>query len=42
MGRLLGYVRPYRGRLTLAVVLLALVGLAEGVTCEVHNQQQAG
>jgi subfamily B ATP-binding cassette protein MsbA len=32
MGRLLGYVRPYRGRLTLAVVLLALLGLAEGVT----------
>jgi len=30
-GRLLGYVRPYRGRLAAAVVLLALVGLAEGV-----------
>jgi len=28
---LLGYVRPYRGRLAAAVVLLALVGLAEGV-----------
>ncbi|MFY9585471.1 MAG: ABC transporter ATP-binding protein [Candidatus Acidiferrales bacterium] len=30
-GRLLGYVRPYRGRLATAVVLLALVGLAEGL-----------
>ena len=32
MRRLLGYVRPYRGRLALAVLLLALVGLAEGLT----------
>jgi subfamily B ATP-binding cassette protein MsbA len=30
--RLLNYVRPYSGRLTLAVVLLAVVGLAEGLT----------
>jgi len=30
--RLLGYVRPYSGRLLLAVVLMALVGLAEGLT----------
>ncbi len=29
---MLGYVRRYRGRLALAVVLLALVGLAEGLT----------
>ncbi len=32
IGRLLNYVRPYRGRLGVAVVLLALVGLAEGLT----------
>ncbi len=32
IGRLLDYVRPYRGRLGVAVVLLALVGLAEGLT----------
>ncbi len=30
--RLLSYVRPYKGRLAWAVVLLALVGLAEGLT----------
>ncbi|HJY85975.1 MAG TPA: ABC transporter ATP-binding protein [Candidatus Acidoferrales bacterium] len=30
--RLLRYVRPYRGRVAIAVVLLAVVGLAEGVT----------
>ncbi len=30
-GRLLGYVRKYRGRLAVAVVLLALVGLSEGL-----------
>jgi len=32
MRRLLGYVRPYRGRLALAMVLLAVVGVAEGLT----------
>ncbi len=32
LGRLLSYVRPYSGRLSIAVVLLALVGLAEGLT----------
>ncbi len=31
-GRLLRYVRPYRGRLALAVLLLAVVGLTEGLT----------
>jgi len=31
-GRLLRYVRPYTGRMALAVVLLAAVGLAEGLT----------
>ncbi len=31
-GRLLRYVRPYSGRLALAIVLLAVVGLAEGLT----------
>jgi len=30
--RLLGYVRPYTGRLGVAVVLMGLVGLAEGLT----------
>ena len=30
--RLLGYVRPYRWRLMVAVVLMGLVGLAEGLT----------
>ncbi len=29
--RLLGYVRPYRKRLSLGIVLMAMVGLAEGV-----------
>ena len=29
---LLGYVRPYAGRLAAGVVLLAAVGLAEGIT----------
>ena len=32
LGRMLGYVRPYWGRIAVAVVLLALVGLAEGLT----------
>ena len=32
MSRLLRYVKPYTGRLSLAVFLLALVGLAEGIT----------
>jgi subfamily B ATP-binding cassette protein MsbA len=32
LGRLLGYVRPYRSRLATAVVLLAVVGLAEAIT----------
>jgi subfamily B ATP-binding cassette protein MsbA len=30
--RLIGYVRPYRWRLTVATMLMALVGLAEGLT----------
>jgi len=30
--RLVAYVRPYSGRLALAVVLMAVVGLAEGIT----------
>jgi subfamily B ATP-binding cassette protein MsbA len=30
--RLLGYVRPYSGRLALAIVLMGFVGLAEGLT----------
>ncbi len=32
LGRLLRYVRPYKGRLAAAAVLLAVVGLAEGLT----------
>jgi len=32
LARLLGYVRPYSGRLAAAVVLLAVVGLTEGLT----------
>jgi len=32
LARLLRYVRPYTGRLSLAVSLMALVGLAEGIT----------
>jgi len=32
LGRLLGWVRPYAGRLSLAVILMAVVGLTEGVT----------
>ena len=32
LGQLLQYVRPYTPRLTLAVLLMAVVGLAEGVT----------
>ncbi len=32
LGRLLRYIRPYSGRLAVAAVLLAVVGLAEGLT----------
>ena len=32
LGRLLSYVKPYSGRLALAVLLLAVVGLTEGLT----------
>jgi len=32
LGRLLGVVRPHRGLLTLAVLLLALTGVADGIT----------
>jgi subfamily B ATP-binding cassette protein MsbA len=32
LGQLLHYVRPYAGRLSFAVLLMALVGLAEGIT----------
>jgi subfamily B ATP-binding cassette protein MsbA len=32
LGRLLGVVRPYKGRLAVAVFLLALTGVADGIT----------
>ena len=32
LGRLLSYVRPYSGRMTVAILLLAVVGVTEGLT----------
>ena len=32
LGRLLSYVRPYSGRMTVAILLLAVVGMTEGLT----------
>ena len=32
LGRLLSYIRPYSGRMTVAILLLAVVGVTEGLT----------